>query len=444
MLLIAFFRGTRTVRVLPCERQAVFSCLLDNSIRAVRSIRGADGTIELTFYTQDFKRLQALLEQKGCSMPRTISRRGLPVVLQLWKRRPGIPVGAALALLLLSLSASVVWRVDVTCADNADDARAEDIVDTEAVLSRLREQGVAEGLFLPTFDSRHAERTFLIGQDIISWMAINRQGTVLSVEVRPSRAVREDHTGKPLPTEDGKLAGGNLVANGDGQIVRTELRNGVSLVVPEQMVTRGDVLATGIFESKDGDVRYTRVTGKVFAKTLRILTVTIPLTVEEISYSGETATSRTLYMFGHAISLPSRHAKGKTNRGRQENDAESNVTFLEIFQNFFGNSGFSAAEYDIIEDNKFLRLPDGTALPVFLHTETKNGMITTKRTLTEEEAVQRAEAQLSEMRDALTDAEILSCEAVVSRTEDAITVTWNIDCIDNIAEGAEFLIAEDP
>lgn len=437
MLLIDFFRGTRTLRVSPDERRAVFSRLAAMGIPAKRSRWTADGDILLTLYEADFRRYSAA-DEDSCPIPGTVSRYGIGVAAAWMKRRPGCAAGGLLAVLLLIVSALFVWRVDVICLDNADAAHPADLVDTEAVKERLREQGVGCGTFLPAFDSRHAEAQFLIGQTEVSWIAVNRRGTVLSVEVRPARAVREDITGKPHDEGDGMLTGTNLVADADGKVLRWELRDGMSVVAAEEMVTKGQVLATGIFESKDGDVRFSRVSGKVYADTLRRLSVTVPFEKEETVYTGERETRRTLVFFGHELPLPARRTLENTGEAGAEN-----VTFLQIFRNFLGNAGFSADSCVIIEDETVLRLPGGVPLPIAVKTETRYGTETVVRRLTEAEARAYAERALDEQRAAMTDAVIRSEETGEVRTEDALTVTRDIFCIDNIAQVREYGIIKE-
>ncbi len=431
MLLLGFLEGLYTLEVKNEDARAVFSCMLAHTLRAQKTWRTADGRLRITLFSSDYKKMVSYVHDGACPMPRLVEVRGIPRLLNSLKKRPGIAVGAVLGAMLLVFSSRIVWRVDVLCPDNLS-AAEEDLLDVDAVRARLALQGVCEGLYLPKFDSRHAERQFLIDQGDVSWIAINRRGTVLSAEVRPSYSIEEDDRGFLISNGDGYYEGTMLVADADGIIVRTELRNGTSQVVAEQMVTKGEVLATGVFESVDGDVRFSRVSGKVFAKTVRVLSVTVPLEREEAVYSGESETTRSLRLFGYEIPLP----KAVKSTGE-------NVTFLQIFKNLLTNSGFSASEYDIIEDENLLSLPDGTALPISYVTSVKNGKETRTVRQSKETAVVAAEAELCAMRDALTDAEIFSTERVIEEADGSITVVWYVECIDNIAVTAPFTVEKD-
>lgn len=431
MLLLGFFEGLYTIEVKNEDARATFSTLLAHTVRAKSTRRMSNGVIHITLFSSDYKRFCSYVEAGECPRARVVERWGVPRLLQTLKKRPGIAIGTILGALLLFLSTQIVWRVDILCPDNAY-AREEDKLDLASVNARLQSLGIEKGMALSGFDSRHAERQFLIDQGDVSWIAINRRGTVLSVEVRPSYQIEHDDRGSLIPNGEGYLEGTVLVANADGIIVRTELRNGTSQVATEQMVTKGEVLASGILESVDGDVRFSRVSGKVFAKTVRELSVTVPLHRQETAYSGESELTRCVRLFGYEIPLP-----------RVVKSADENVTFLEIFQNHLGNSGFSAPEYDIIEDEKILSLPDGTELPISYVTRMKNGKETKAVWESRESALAIAQKELSAMRDGMTDAQIFGIARVIEETQDAVTVIWYVDCIDNIASVVPFTVRAD-
>ncbi len=402
--------------------------MMEHNIRVKRLEQTGCGEVQAVLYEKDYKALCEALDGTCCPVPITISRYGVVLMLRWIRKRPGILIGMFLAAAWLIFSSLLVWRVDIVCLENPDTARESDFVDLSSVRGRLTEQGIVPGMLLPGFDTRHAEAAFLVGQEEVSWIAINRQGTVLSCEVRSSRRAERVMPGEPYPGEDGTIVGANLIANSDGIIVRTEVRNGVTLVLPEQMVTKGEILASGVFEARDGDVHFSRCSGKVFASTLRSFTETVPLIKEECIYSGETETRSHLRIMGLKIPLPTVRT------------AAENVTFLQTFRNLFGNTGFSLDDYDIIEDEKFLHLPGGIPLPVSVITEVRMGKTAATRNLSADEAMMIACEKLDACEDTLTDATVLSREERSDCTGDVLTVTRDVFCIDNIAEVSDFQI----
>ena len=416
--LFDFLLGTYTLRVPPEERTAVFRCLL-GAVLPVCSVENAeDGAALLTMRTRNARKLFSTLADAGIACPEIIGRQGLPVYLSRWKKRPGIPVGAAVIAGIILASSLFVWRVDVICLDNETAARADDYVDTEAVKERLGQFGVAPGLFLPTFSARFVEHDYLRGQNEISWMAINRKGTVLSVEVRPARAVTESHTGELHTAPDGTLRGADLTADGDGIIVRYEIQNGIPNVLPGQFVTAGEVLASGIFEAKDGDTHFSYAEGKVFAKTLRTFRTEIPFDIPETVPTGAEERLFRVRIFG------------------------KDVTFLEILQKLLPNTGIVQGEYDIIEKKTGLFLPDGTPLPVEYSTIVKRGRETRLRHLSREEAAALAKEKTEQQIASCPDLTVLSVETEQTETADGVLCTAYVYCVDNIAQTTEFSLSQ--
>lgn len=424
MPLLSYLAGCVTV-CLPCRMRRIYTAqLLRNAYPLVAVVSGAGGDLFVTMRTRVWRDYAQTLSVRGIPLPTVTSRRGLPYVLGQFSGRPGVFIGAFFASGIVVLSTLFCWRVDVVCLDNAQAVRAEDHVDTEAVRGQLADMGIGAGTFLPSLDVRSAEKKFLVQSDTVSWIAINRRGNVLSAEVRSAHAVSKENSAVLTEDGDGVLAGTNLIADTDGRILSWEVGDGHVLVSHEQMVTRGTLLATGFYESKDGDVIYSRAKGKVFAETVRTLCAEIPLNVAENVYTGGESKRYTLSFFG--VELPTVTVPAGL-------FAPSNVTFLEIFQNWRKKSGLSDVKYDTIIDEHPLTLKDGTRLPLTLKTEVRLYKTEAVRTLTKEEATALAEQSLAEQLSGMTDAVVLSAETNTVWEEDRLIVTRDVYCIDNIA-----------
>ncbi|MBQ7982066.1 MAG: sporulation protein YqfD [Clostridia bacterium] len=440
MRLLDFFDGTETVELGARERRVCTAILVRAAIPIVKSENMEGGGLALTLRQRDMRRFLHLVGARGLAIPAVTRREGIPLVLGFFRRRPGIPAGCVLAAGIWVLSTLFVWRVDVICLDNADaksggsnTASTVDYVDPGAVQTALVEMGVGPGLFLPSFDVRSAENRYLMSQSEVSWMAINRRGTVLSVEVRPSHAVKEDLSDRLAQDgEEGLLRGTHLVADADGIIRSTSVRGGQLMVMPEQMVTAGTLLASGMYTSETGDIVAMRAHGEVMAETVRTLIAEIPLTVTESVYSGKSSSAYILRAFGAEIlrlQMP------------------EIVTFLEIFQKNADSTGTSGTEYGIITNETIpvttesvLRLPGGTPLPLTAAVETRHGVVSRTRTLTKEEALRAAKADLDAKEAALAAAQILSREEDVVWGKEMLTVTRYVFCVDNIAAEESFWV----
>ena len=436
-----WFCGVETVQFCARERRVYSALLLRAGITAVETHGLADGGLAVVLRRRDLRRLRALAAERGLPIPGSCASGGLPCLLAFFCRRPGIPIGAVLALGIWIVSTLFVWRVDVVCLDNAQGTAERDHLDVSAVQQALSEAGIAQGMFLPGMDTRHLENRFLIGREDISWIAINRYGTVLSVEVRPSHIA--DRTQEPVLTEDaeGYLVGTNLVADADGRILSFSVRGGQSVVTAEEFVLRGQLLASGVYTSETGDNVAGRAHGEFLAETVRILETRVPLTTHTVQTTGESRTTGTLCLFGKpilSVAYPPAFP-------------DKIVTFLETFFKNGEKSGIDGESCGIITDETIsdaselsFHLPGGVPLPVSLRMTTETGVIGIPGTLTEEEALSCAKAALDAEEAALGAVRILSREETAVREDDVLVVTRYVYCVDNIAAEQEFRIKAEP
>ncbi len=436
-----WFCGVETVQFCARERRVYSALMLQAGISAVKTYSLKDGGLCVVLRRRDLRRLRELSSERGLPTPISVRTDGLPRLIAFFRRRPGIPIGAVLALGIWILSTLFVWRVDVICLDNAQGTAVRDRVDVEQVRADLCELGIAQGMFLPGMDTRQLENRFLIGREDISWIAINRCGTVLSIEIRPSHA--PDRTQEPKLKEDdeGYLVGTNLVADADGRILSFSVRGGQPVVQPEQFVLRGELLASGIYTSETGDNVGGRAHGEFMAETVRILQTEVPLTAHTVQTTGQSRTTRMLCLFGKPLLSVSDPLF----------DLTEIVTFLETFFKNGEKSGIAGENCGIIADETIsdasewsLCLPDGLPLPVSVRKTTETGVIGIPKTLTEDEALQRAKAALDAEEAALGAARILSREEAAAWNEDVLTVTRYVYCVDNIAVEQEFRIKTTP
>ncbi len=436
-----WFCGTETVRLASRERRIYSALLLRGGISAVSTYHLTDGGLALVLRRRDLRRLRAMAAQRNLPMPTSASVGGLPRFLALLKTRPGLPIGTVLALVMLVMSTLFVWRVDVVCLDNAQGTAARDRLDVDAIRSDLAASGVAQGVFLPGMDVRRLENRFLIGREDVSWIAINRCGTVLSVEVRPSHAADRTQEPKLADGEDGYLVGTNLVADADGRILSFSVRGGQPVVAAEEFVLRGQLLASGVYTSETGDNVAGRAHGEFMAETVRILQTEVPLSSQTVQTTGKCRTSYTLCLFGKPVVsvCDPRAAVGEI------------VTFLETFFKNGEKSGFDGASCGIIADETIsdaselsFSMPDGVPLPVSLRKTTEADVIGIPKILTEEEAYLCAKAALDAEEAALGAARILSREETFVQENGALVVTRYVFCIDNIAAEQEYQIKAEP
>ncbi len=358
-----------------------------------------DGGISLTFP----RPVARLVEESAASegWPLTVLRSGgVPESLGRLIRRPGLLVGCVLGLCLYIAGTQVVW--DIRISGNHS-------ISNRSVEETLAKAGITVGTSLRDFRADVVENTALILDDRLSWISINRRGTVAYVELREA-----SHT--PKPESD---APADLVASAGGIIQRIELDEGNVRVAEGQSVSPGDVLVSGIYDSQTEGIRFTRARARIYARTVRELTVTVPLMYEQKSYIGTQGASSVGVCY------------------------EKNINFFKKSVNFSKNSGKMSGMYDIIEEEQSLGPIEGVGFPISVRTVwyLPYEMITATRTHAEAEEL--AYLELARKIAALPGgAELLSKTITVTRTPDALILHCVLNCVEDIGQIREIQIAE--
>ena len=172
----------------------------------------------------------------------------------------------------------------------------------------------------------------------------------------------------PEIADSGELS--NVVAARDGLVERVEALDGQALVMAGSTVTKGQLLISGVADSRSGGVRFMSGRGRVYARTWYELSVQVPLCVEE-KYQTARSVKRA------ALDL-----------GKQR-------------INLYGRGSMLGAGCDKIVTYRPLTLPFGLRLPVTLAVEqvTRWDTRTVERTAAQAKA--EGEAQLLAQLDTM-------------------------------------------
>lgn len=313
-------------------------------------------------------------------------RLGLMAFFAKHRKRTGFFVGMLLAASILVCSSLFIWDVNIT---------GNERISEKDIRAALESRGITLGSFIPTLDKELIEKQVILDVDGLSWISINLRGTVANVEVRERIAETET-----VDTESPS----NLVAKLDGQITALEITGGVSSVKLGQIVKKGDLLVSGIIDSKALGYRLVRARGEVYAAVTLSYRIEIPYETTEKVYTGAFSTKKSIKFFSKTIKL-------------------------------FGKDSISPPSCDKIETERRIYLFDKIALPLFLKEITYAEYEMQTKTLTREEAIARAYEQLHAQSDeTLENAEILARHTAFDFGETSLVMTEDVDCIINIAE----------
>ena len=230
------------------------------------------------------ERAEALAKTAG-AMFEPAEKRGLPYLFAGYMRRPGLIVGAFLALGLLFFSQLFVWRVDVE--GNSGVTRG-------AVIVALEKCGVGAGTFIPRVDPAEKANELLMVCKSISSAELTFDGSVLTVSVLERT---------PAPEVVDRAGYYNVVAAYDGIITDIDAADGTPEVKAGDVALAGQLLINSFMQGKYGTFRPTHARGTVMADVRRKFCITVPLEREIKDYTGDTRVKREYRVLGQAISL---------------------------------------------------------------------------------------------------------------------------------------------
>ena len=321
-------------------------------------------------------------------------RAGMPYFLGRFRRRYAFLTGLALSMAVVCVLSTFVLTIEV---------KGNGAVSTARILTELRRQGLGVGTYGPGLDERAVGNKVLLRIPELSWLSINLYGTRAEVLVR--EAVEPPHV-----TDSGER--GSVVARASGIVTRVEALTGEAVVKPGDTVLEGETLISGTVrlegpaysETPEIGRLHTRASGRVYARTWRTLSASIPLEAGVKRYTGE------------------------------EKDLWS-VTVLGRRLDFFRKGGISFDRYDKISRTWTLTLPGGREMPLAVQRETCRAYETESLALEPDAAQAMLERRLMEaLEEAVGEGEIVSAEPTAEQKDGGLTVTLRAECREEIGK----------
>lgn len=339
----------------------------------------------------DYRRFRPAARRTGTRV-RILRKRGLAFRAVRWRRRMGLAIGAVGALALLLFFSTRIWAVVPS--------GLEDTAETERALETVAEMGVAVGQPIAKLKTKEISIAALSKLNSVIALTVNMEGCIAHVDMVP------DNTAHPL-AQDIPLS--DLVAVRDGLIVQTEIWQGTRMVKVGEGVTAGSLLATGVSETKTGQL-LGRAEGVVIARTERTLSVEVPLTQTLWQPAGGSFTVTSLSLFSLPLPLSARPTL--------------------------------PAAYSQTVDRDLLTV-NGVPLPLGICRQKITPLAAVKVTYKPAEAEKTAAKELQEKETAELQAAVIEKKAVSGRLENGVyRVTATYTCLENIAKEVPITVIE--
>lgn len=223
--------GYREIIISPEKLSEVTSVLLRSKIPSSFSPSG-----KILIRERDFPKAADLLK-KHTELSFSESK-GLFGYLKRLKHKRSLVISSVISLFLITLSSNIVWDVRVEGNESVPDV---------AITEALSESGVSVGRFFGSIDKNKAEVDLLSSYPEISWINLNRRGTVIYATVSES----ENITGED---KEEKRGFSNVVSEYDCVIDEITVKRGHPLVKAGDVVKKGDILISGVVPGESGTV----------------------------------------------------------------------------------------------------------------------------------------------------------------------------------------------
>lgn len=351
-----------------------------------------DHSLTMRIHCRSLKTLQELTLRCGCQM-QVVKEQGLPVFLHRFRDRYGFLLGLLLALCAVSVMSRFILTIEVT---------GNERIPTAVILTQLRQLGVRQGVYGPGVDRTQVAQEVMYHMEELAWVGINLHGTRLEVIVR-------EVVQKPEPIDEAQWY--DVQAEADGIITHVEAELGDALVQEGDTVSKGEVLISGTVtmeppQYSDLPARYyqTHARGRVWARTWRTLSASIPLVTETKVYTGEEKCRWFISIWGAQHTL-------------------------------FGGEGGGEQAEKIVSMRRWT-LPDGTIFPVYLGEEVFRNYKLEKTEINEKEAQHLLEQRLCRRLEEAVgeEGEIHEKEWNVQEKNGSLVVTLKAECTEEIGE----------
>lgn len=390
--LLHFLMGYRTLRIVASSAGEVMNLCRSRGF-VYWNLRFCGEHICLDASPITAKKLLCACREHGISAVAE-NAHGLPSLLWRYRHRWGLAVGALCFAAIIFASSRVLWGIRVDGNSTVSD---------EEVLAELRASGLSLGCSLSELDTEVVENLVLIHSDEISWISVNLIGTVAHVELREVEEIVPEE-----PTYDAA----NLVASRGGTIEMLEDVRGNVMVKPGDVVSEGELLVGGLYDTAYGGLRYRCAGGKVYARTEYDFLVEIPKKTEQKRYTGRKKVEKSLIFFEKEIK-------------------------------FFGNSRNLPPTCDTIEMVEYLSFSDDAVLPFGIRTVSYREYELVETERSESEMLDAAyDALYEQMESEVPDGSLVRKRVTTEITDAAVVLRCRAEYLENIAILREIEIAD--
>ncbi len=350
-----------------------------------------DGVMTARVMASNYRLLRSCAAKAGMKL-KVQQRHGFSFVIYRYRKRIGVLVGIGLFVLILTVSSNFVWTIKVEGNEQMDSA---------VIMQTMEGLGLRAGVMKSSLDISTMELEGLKKLNELSWLSVNIRGSVATIEVR-ERTMPPEMLDEKTPC--------NVIASADGYIVRLEAYEGSTKVQIGDSVVKGDLLISGIMESKLETTRFVHARGIVIANTSRVVETEVPLQQEKTVYLGQEKKKYALKLFGFRLPL------------------------------YFSEP--KEGEWEKVEEISSLNIL-GLELPIAFESIRYRAVSKTSETITQDQAQSLAQEQIAKQIEALGDLQIIDRKEEYSFTSEVCKLKATLSCEEDISSYEKILFDDE-
>ena len=194
----------------------------------------------------DFRRISTVVKKTNCKV-KILKKRGIPFLLHRYKKRKIFAIFLILISILIFISSTYVWSVEIAVKDN---------LELDNIEQEIESLGISRGIKKKQIDTDKIINELRLKRDDIAWVGIDIKGTTVKINI-----VKADKVPNIVNNSDYC----NIIASKSGVIKKIVAQNGTAVVNVGDTVQKGDILIAGYMEGKYTETRYVHSLGEVEA-----------------------------------------------------------------------------------------------------------------------------------------------------------------------------------
>ena len=246
----------------------------------------------LNLRISEFKEVCNIAKKTGCKI-RIKNKRGMPFLLNKYKKRKMFLILLLLVIVIIGLSSRFVWNVDII---------QEDGEKVENIREDIEKAGLKIGVLKSKIDTKEIINEIRLEREDIAWIGIELKGTNAIVKI-----VKADE--KPEIIDEDEYC--NIVSNKTGIITKINVQEGTANVKVGDTIKTGDILINGWMEGKFTGIRYVHARGEIEAKVWYTKNKKIPYKLTDTEYTGEEENKYRIKFGNFEINFPKKYSKFK-------------------------------------------------------------------------------------------------------------------------------------